>query len=253
MKIRQFIKSIDGLSLNTRRAYEETLWQLDSTIEDDEPTPDEIMTFLKRYETSSLHRHKAAIKDYLEFRGKGWPFTRRQFQAPHRRRPRHIPADAVKAIANAADTKDDQMFVMTLFTLGCRITELLKITRDDITPSGVQVITKGGDERLKRITGDFYKTLSEYARGKKGKVFPNTYSYYYSRLKELATRAGHPQVTPHTLRHARAVDLLEKGMPLPFVQQFLGHASINTTAIYLEITGGELASHLEKADSGGKR
>jgi len=53
------------------------------------------------------------------------------------------------------------------------------------------------------------------------------------------------------LRHARAVDLLRKKMPLPFVQQFLGHVNINTTAAYLEITGGELGEELMEAEGNG--
>lgn len=66
---------------------------------------------------------------------------------------------------------------------------------------------------------------------------------------KLAEKVGHPGVSPHMLRHARAVDLLNKGMPLPFVQQFLGHANINTTARYLLITGGELGQHLEEVEN----
>ncbi len=248
MRIREFLKSIEGLSANTRRVYEQSLWQLQSRIKGDEPTPDEMLSFLKPYQISSLHRHKAAIKAYLEFKGEGWPFTRRQFQSKRRHIPRYVTADVVEEIAKTAQNKDDYMFVTTLFTLGCRISELMGIREEDITPAGVRLLTKGGSQHLKPITKDFYQVLSQYAVGKKGKVFPESYSHYYLRLKKLATGVGHPEVTPHTLRHARAVDLLRRKMPLPFVQQFLGHASINTTAIYLEITGGELAKELEKVE-----
>ncbi len=247
VRIREFLKSIEGLSANTKRVYEQSLWQLQSRIKGDEPTPDEILSFLKSYQISSLHRHKAAIKAYLEFKGEGWPFTRRQFQSRRRHIPRYVTTDVVEEIAKTTQNEDDYMFVTTLFTLGCRISELMGIRGEDITPAGVRLLTKGGSQHLKPITRDFYQVLSKYA-GKRSKVFPESYSYYYLRLKGLATGIGHPEVTPHILRHARAVDLLRKGMSLPFVQQFLGHASINTTAIYLEITGGELAKELEKVE-----
>ena len=52
--------------------------------------------------------------------------------------------------------------------------------------------------------------------------------------------------------NSRAVDLLRKKMSPAFVQQFLRHSSFNTTAIYLEITGDELGSELEKVEANGK-
>jgi len=248
MKINQFLATITGLSPNTQRAYKQTLWQLQSRIEGSEPTPEEILKFLNPYPTATLHRHKAAIKAYLEFTGRDWPFSKRQFTPRRRHIPRYVSSSVVEAMASVADLEDDSMFVTTLFTLGCRISELLRIHPGDITPDGVRMLTKGGDEKLKPITEDFYRKISNYARGKRGYLFPQSYSYYYKKLKELGAKVGHPEMSPHVLRHARAVDLLRKKMPLPFVQQMLGHASINTTAIYLEITGGELGDELRKVE-----
>jgi integrase len=249
MKINQFLATIVGLSPNTQRAYKQTLWQVQSRIKGDEPIPDEILSFLKPYSVASLHRHKAAIKAYLEFMGRGWPFSSRQFSPRRRHIPRYVPTSVVEEITAASNSEDDKMFVATLFTLGCRISELLRVRPEDITPAGVRMLTKGGEEKLKPITKEFYSKLSGYAERKRGKLFPEPYSYYYLKLRELGTKVGHPEVTPHMLRHARAVDLLRKGMPLPFVQQFLQHRSIQTTAIYLELTGGELAQELEKVEA----
>lgn len=251
MKIKEFLTTIEGLAINTRNSYEQTLWQLHSSIKGEEPTPKEVYNFLHRYEASSLHRHKAAIKAYLEYTkpGQPWPFTRRQFASPRRHIPRYVSAGVVEEIASVATNEDDRMFVLTLFTLGCRIRELMGIEAGDIIQAGVTVLTKGGNKRLKPVTREFYRILAAYIKGKKGKLFPLSYNCYYIKLRELAMKVGHPEVTPHMLRHARAVDLLMKGMPLPFVQQFLGHASIATTAIYTEITGGELSQQLEKVEA----
>lgn len=253
MRIKPFLKTIEGMAPNTLVAYEQSLWQLHATIDEDEPTTDEIYAFLKQYPASSLHRHKAAIKAYLEFThpGEAWPFTRRQFAGSQQKIPRYVSASVVAEIIGAAENEDDRMYVKTLFTLGCRIHELMAIDVGEITPMGVRVKTKGGATRLKQVTQGFYQVLSEYAKGKKGKLFPRPYNYYYIKLKELAIKVGHPEVTPHMLRHARAVDLLKKGMAPAFVQQFLGHASFQTTAIYLQITGGELAQVLEEVESNG--
>lgn len=251
MDIKGFIKSIEGMSENTRHAYEETLWQLHSKIKGREPTTEEIYTFLNTYSASSLHRHKAAIKAYLEYLrpGEPWPFTRRQFVGRRHHIPRYVSPEVVVELIAAAQNEDDRMFVKTLFNLGCRIQELLDIYEKDLSPSGARVLTKGGRYRLKPTTKEFTRELEAYAKTKTGRLFPKPYSYYYQKLKELGKKVGHPEVSPHMLRHARAVDLLRKGLPLPFVQQFLGHANINTTAVYLEITGGELGIELEKVEA----
>jgi site-specific recombinase XerD len=56
-------------------------------------------------------------------------------------------------------------------------------------------------------------------------------------VKETANLAGLTKhVTPHTLRHSVATTLLEHGMPLEQIQQFLGHAQLDTTQIYAAST-----------------
>jgi integrase/recombinase XerD len=262
LKINRFLETIKGLSPNTVSAYRQTLWLLwtymrkqnGSLPKSAEPTEENIRGFLQQYKaiSSTLHRHKAAVKAYWEYLHpkEVWPINRREFMSPRRRVPRYTSPDNIPLLLEQTDNEDDAMFVETLFQLGCRISELLGIEEKDITPAGVLVVTKGGHQRLKITTSDFNKKLKSYAQNhKKGKVFPKKYSYYIKRLKLIGHRAGIDDISPHMLRHARAVDLLNKGMGLAFVQQFLGHANINTTAIYLEITGGELAQNLERVEA----
>ncbi len=255
MQIAEFMKTIKGLADNTRRAYEQSLYLIDASIKGDEPTPADMQKFLNHYEASSLHRHKAALKAYWEYRyandpTQPWPFNRRSFLAPRTHQLRYVKPDVVMEMVNLAEHEDDRMFVLTLFQLGCRIHEIKLIDQDSLTEAGVVVKTKGGATKLKVLTRDFMVQLRRYAKGRRGFLFPRSYNYYYCLLKELGKKVGHPEVAPHMLRHARAVDLLRKGMKLPTLQQFLGHASINTTAIYLQVTGGELSEELEAIENG---
>ena len=210
MKIREFIDGIDGLSENTKKSYEQTLWQLEEFCKGEEPTDDEVLKFLQGYESaSSLQRHKAAIKAYFECQvpKRAWPFNHRQFSAVHRKTPKYLAAEIVNALINAADNEDDKAYVTFLFITGCRIHELMQITSKSLVPDGVQLVTKGGDTKLKVIIKSDMKALLDYAGKKRGRLFPENYSYYYKKLKELGEKVGHPEVSPHVLRHARALDL----------------------------------------------
>ncbi len=250
MQIEQFMKTINGLSVNTRREYQNTLFLLEESLKKDEPTENEIFSFLNKHKPATLFRYKAAIKAYWEWRFKGteWPFNRRSFLAPREIVPRYVNPKVVQEMVDKAEDPDDAMFIRTLFMMGCRIHELMAFENDMVTDAGVTVKTKGGSTKLKIFTKDFRDVFLRYAKGRRKRIFPRSYTYYYSLMKRLGKEVKHPEVSPHMLRHARAIDLLRKGMKLSDVQQFLGHSNINTTARYLMITGGDLAEQLEKVE-----
>ena len=56
------------------------------------------------------------------------------------------------------------------------------------------------------------------------------------------------RVHPHLIRHTRAMHLYRSGMPLSYVAEFLGHASLNTTEIYASASVEMLREAMEKAD-----
>ena len=65
----------------------------------------------------------------------------------------------------------------------------------------------------------------------------------YKKYIALA-RAGHPgmfletRYTPHTMRHTTATHMLEAGVPIVAIKNFLGHSSISTTERYAELSQG---------------
>ena len=67
-------------------------------------------------------------------------------------------------------------------------------------------------------------------------------------MKETADLASiAKRVTPHTLRHSVATTLLEHGMPLEQIQQFLGHAHLDTTQIYAASTTAMIKESYQQA------
>lgn len=75
----------------------------------------------------------------------------------------------------------------------------------------------------------------------KGKTFSIDRSNFFRIFQKLTLECGFPRTLahPHVLRHTRAMEMVRAGVPLTIVQQILGHANLNTTAIYLQFSGQE--------------
>lgn len=82
----------------------------------------------------------------------------------------------------------------------------------------------------------------------KGKAFSVDRSNFFVIFKKLALECGFPKTLahPHILRHTRAMEMVRAGVPLTIVQQILGHANLNTTAVYLQFSGQEAKAILKE-------
>ena len=59
---------------------------------------------------------------------------------------------------------------------------------------------------------------------------------------------GRPELKPHDLRHALATRLLERGVNIRIVQELLGHSSLNTTQVYIAVSGSHLVNAIKTLD-----
>jgi len=159
----------------------------------------------------------------------------------------------------------DKAILEVLFSTGLRVSELTSLTRehvnlkkDEFTVSG-----KGGKNRLVFISSEAIQALKQYLekrqdidpslfvghdRAKKTRqkkdekaVHALTPRSVERMIKYYAKAAGiTKKVTPHTMRHSFATDLLQNGADIRSVQAMLGHSSITTTQIYTHVTNRQL-------------
>ena len=160
----------------------------------------------------------------------------------------------------------DAALYESLYSTGCRISEILALTWKDLNFSnGTVVVTgKGSKQRLcilgpkaldalRRLRNATDAFISGGGAPEKP-VFQNNKGRRYSsrdaerRMKKWLVAAGLPQdISPHKLRHSFATHLLDAGADLRSVQEMLGHSSLATTQIYTHVSIERLKDEYAKA------
>ncbi len=145
-----------------------------------------------------------------------------------------------------AGQRDKTLFAL-LYGCGLRVTEAvtLKVEDVDFGDGFLRVVGKGDKERRIYLKPALRERLRVYIAETKvtGYIFSGKSGGHISarnvryRLLECAKQAGiSKHVSPHILRHSIAVHYLQGGAPVSFVQGLLGHASLATTGVYLQLT-----------------
>jgi len=155
--------------------------------------------------------------------------------------------------------KRDKAMIELLYATGMRISELvnLKLTDIDIQRSVVKVLGKGSKERLIPFGESAADALNKYLADRRElrekEVFLSnrgtkiSRGAFWERIKVYIIREGLKiSISPHTLRHAFATHLLNRGADLRSVQILLGHSDLSTTQIYTHIAKQRLGEILKK-------
>ena len=164
----------------------------------------------------------------------------------------------------------DLVVLAVMYSSGARAQEICDLTVKDISHSenGNAILTlvgKGEKARRVKITADTTKLLDRYITSRKIRDKPDTYVFPSQRNEKMSVscveeifekyiikaKELHPEMfnagkyTPHVMRHTTATHLIEAGVPLPIVKNILGHSSIQTTQVYLDISQQTIDSSIK--------
>jgi integrase/recombinase XerD len=180
--------------------------------------------------------------------------------------PRVLSPVEVEAMLGALRTQRDRAIVLAMLLAGLRRCEVLGLRPQDIKPGEQRLFVfagKGGRERIVPVSSRFFEALGEYLETErppelltdacfvvlKGprRGMPLSAAGLAEVIDGVRERAGLPRLTCHMLRHTCLTRLRERGMSLEALQAQAGHASIESTRIYLHLANDWLRGEYMRA------
>lgn len=242
----------------------------------------------KHMAASSANQRVAAIKSFLSYCAAEDPALVAIWLDVKQVRPARAPAHApdaltmpaVEALIRAPGQHTshglrDTTIILLIFDAAARIQEVLDLTPADIdtTPGRGRVTLTGKGQKTRTIpimdkTG---RHLNQYLSvfhpgtpephapffytiraGQRQPMSQDNITYLLNKHAAAAREhcPGIPErIHAHQLRHARAMQMLRAGVPLPHIKEFLGHANIATTSIYASADNQMVREAIQKAAS----
>jgi integrase/recombinase XerD len=202
-----------------------------------------------------------------------WAFKTDKEQATGEKRV-YLSRDDMQALVDNVPTPTlrNELLIKTMYTTGCRVSELVTLEVDRIHPEKERAqVWDEKDESWREVP---FKGLSQVyglwltRRGDPDSSYlfpsPRGSTEYISTetvrqmVVEAAQNAGiqddfgtdangreRHTVTPHTIRHTFAVHAAEKGVPAPHLKEVMGHTKLDVTQIYLEVSGDDAVDVLK--------
>lgn len=153
----------------------------------------------------------------------------------------------------------DKAIILSLYTTGARISEILQITSKDLQGDVILITGKRNKERHIALLPIAKKAIEEYLsllpfplkpdepifRDQQGSAISRTNIAH--RVQKLRRLSGLPEfISPHAFRHSFATHLLAGGADLRSIQDLLGHESLSTTQKYTKVDSNRLREVYQK-------
>jgi len=262
-------------------------------LDTSELTAERVIAFLddaeraRKVKIATRNCRLAAIKGFFSFLADKDPTWGAHCAAvlriPMKRGPKREPCsmdrDETEAILAQPDHASelgmrDRALLAFLYNTGARISELLAVSTQDLrleSPFQVKLFGKGRKERICPLWAETVQLLRallcEQKLAPNEVIFRNRYGEplsasgvrfrlrsYLAKATQNAPRLAAKQITPHTFRHTAAVHLLDSGVDVAVVKDWLGHASLDSTYIYARANLERRAlQNLELKNPGDKR
>lgn len=227
----------------------------------------------KNYSAASQKQRMSALSSFLKYASSREMDALSSYNAVSQAQTPKVPrvcfpyftVDEVKALLSAPINTGksgyrDLTILALMYDSGARAQEICDITLGDITfakTSTVKIHGKGNKTRVIPISSDVSKIIKKHLTesGKNLKDNRNDYLFPSQRSDGITTacirnlvakyvtiaKANNSDLfneeaySPHSFRHSKAVHMLEAGVPLIYIRNFLGHESVQTTEIYLRV------------------
>ncbi len=204
---------------------------------------------VRKLSGSTINQTLFAIKFlFTQVIHKPWDLNHFRCHKRRRRLPVILSLDEIFRILAAIINLKHRMIIMTTYSAGLRVSEVTRLKCRDIDSKAMRILIRNGKGQKDRFVMLSIKLLGElreywYAYRPKGWLFPGqdvnqpisprTVQRVFQRAKGAA--GIDKPASLHSLRHSFAVHLLEDGTNLKYIQDLLGHSSIQSTLIYLKL------------------
>lgn len=229
----------------------------------------------KKYKNSSINRILSSLNDYYNYLTKCKVTKYNYFEDINRPRkekrlPNFINYSEYMSLLAIVEKEENEflkarnlLLLEILFDTGLRVSEVVNIEINNINKKeqSIKVLGKGNKERIVYY-GDYAKNyLEDYLNLRRNiNIVDKEYLFLNKNYTRL-TRRGveylisdiskkallRQKISPHTLRHSFATEMLNNGCDIRSVQELLGHKSLSTTGIYTHVTNEVVRQEYLKA------